>query len=248
MNMKNFDENHPSPLYYQLQQAIIEKITNKEYLENSQIPTEKELVHETGLSRTTVRQAVENLVNEGYLEKRRGIGTFVKSPSKKLWDLANLKSFRDAFESKGGDVCTKLLSIEKIPPTQVLEKIFGENFSSYYKLERLRYVDKIPLILVTTYIPEEYVNGLESYDLSNQSLFEIMVEDYDHTINYAEKEFRVKKAIEKEAKFLAIEKNDPIQNVKTVTYNNNNIPIEYSNSRDRGDMSVYRVRVHKKSD
>lgn len=248
MNTFSIDKNNPMPLYYQLQQTIIEKINEGIYKENESIPPEQYIIKESGLSRTTVRQAIENLVTEGYLEKRRGIGTFVISRQKNMWNLEKLRSFREEFESKGSTSSTKLLSLKKIKSTKELERIFGDEIMSFYELKRLRYLNEVPVILVTTYVPEKYVKGLEQYNLSDQSLFDIMVKDYGFTIGFAEKEFRAKRVEPQDSELLNIGKHDPIQHVKTTTYSEGGFPIEYSISRDRGDLSVYKIKINKKSD
>lgn len=71
-----------------------------------------------------------------------------------------------------------------------------------------------------------------------------MSTQYNVQIKYATKEFRAISATNNDAKLLNIEKNTPIQLVKTTTYNDKNIPIEYSISRDRGDISIYKVKVN----
>ena len=76
------DKNIPLPLYYQLKQIIINLIDDGVYKEDETIPTEHELIEKYQLSRTTVRQALNELVTEGYLYKRKGVGTFVSSTKK----------------------------------------------------------------------------------------------------------------------------------------------------------------------
>src|SRR5690606_36617714 len=80
MIRKTLDFNSPLPLYYQLKDIFIEKIANSEWLSGEMIPPEPDLIDMFKVSRTTVRQAVHALVNEGRLVKRRGKGTFVISP------------------------------------------------------------------------------------------------------------------------------------------------------------------------
>lgn len=248
--MNNFKVNKdiPMPLYYQLQQTIIEKINSGIFEENEIFPTEQVIIKESGLSRTTVRQAIDNLVNEGYLEKRRGVGTFVTSRKRNYWDLEKLRSFREEVEMRGSVSSTKLLFIEKIDSNEKLGKIFGEDIKKFYKLERLRYRDETPVILVTTYVPMNYAEGLEKYDLSNNSLFDILKKDYGVKIGYAEKEFRSNIVDKNDANYLDIGEGAPIQKVDTITYDEKGIPIEYSISRDRGDISVYKVRLNYKSE
>lgn len=83
------------PLYSQLKNLIIEKIENGEYPENSRIPSEQELCDLFSISRPTVRQAISELTNNGYLFKEKGKGTFV-APSKSIIDIKSYSGFTDS--------------------------------------------------------------------------------------------------------------------------------------------------------
>lgn len=247
MDTFNIDKSNPLPLYAQLQRSIIKKIEEGVYKENESLPAEHVIIKQSGLSRTTVRQAIDNLEKEGYIEKRRGIGTFVSPKKKSTWDLEKLRSFREEFSMKGKENFTKLLEIKKIKQTEYLATIFGETEKYYYVLERLRYIDETPIIVVTTYVPESKFKQLDQFDFNDQSLFTIMEEEYHTTITFAEKEFRAKIVTKKDATLLMIEEGDPIQEVRTKTYDDNGELIEYSVSRDRGDLSVHKVRLNHKN-
>jgi len=239
----NIEKNSPLPLYAQLQNSIIEKIDNEQYKENSKLPSEVDIIKDSGLSRSTVRQALSNLEKEGYIEKKRGIGTFVSAKKRNLWNLERLRSFREEFSIKGAKGTTTQLNLEKVNTNEVLKGIFGEKMTRFYKLERLRYINGTPSIVVTTYVPIKHVSNLEEYNFSEQSLFEIMEKDFEIEISYAEKEFRAKIVESQDAKLLTVDEYSPIQEVKTTTYNKEGQPIEYSISRDRGDMSVHKVKL-----
>src|SRR5699024_4252960 len=103
------------------------------------------------------------------------------------------------------------------------------------------YIDDIPSIVVTTYVPQSLASGLEKYNFSEVSLFNTLNKQYGVTIGFAKKEFRAVKVEQKDGELLEVERGSPIQLVKTVTYNLEEEPIEYSISRDRGDLSVYKV-------
>lgn len=239
------DKNNPMPLYSQLQEIMLDKIKKGVYPIEKALPSEFELVTNYGVSRTTVRQAIENLVKEGYLEKRRGVGTFViEKKEKNLWDLQSLKSFRDIFIDRGYSVKTKLLQIKYIETNEELKNIFGKNIQNFYCLERVRYLNEKPAVCVTTYVPANIARDLDKYDFSRESLFDILSNIYDVKIGYATKEFKAIPVSQKDALLLDIKNNSPIQFVKTITYTTQDIPIEYSLSRDRGDLSIYKIKIN----
>ena len=238
------DKSKPIPLYYQVQEMIIKLIEDGSYSINNPLPSEKELIKQFGVSRTTIRQAVDNLVNLGYLERRRGVGTFVAKREKKhYWELETLRSFSEEFEKKGYEVSTKLLSIEKQNTPAELFTVFKE-IDEVFKIERLRFLNNRPAILVTTYVPVNIASDLDKYDLSNVSLFEILRTKYNVKIAYGKKEFRAQLVSAEDAKLLEMDENQAIQLVKTESYDNNGKIVDYSISRDIGDLSVYKVTLN----
>ena len=238
------DKNKPIPLYYQVQEMIIKSIEDGVYTLDNPLPSEKELIKQFDVSRTTIRQAVDNLVNMGYLERRRGVGTFVAQKEKKhCWELETLRSFREEFENKGYEVSTKLLSIDKQnTPTELLN-VF-KNITEVFKIERLRFLNNRPAILVTTYVPVSIAKDLDKYDLSNVSLFEILRTKYNVKISHGRKEFRAQLVTPEDAKLLEMEENQPIQLVKTESYDSKGNIVDYSISRDVGELSVYQVTLN----
>lgn len=236
----------PLPLYYKVKEDIIKKIENEKYKVNDSLPSEKGLMDIYGVSRTTIRQAVDILVNDGYLERRRGLGTFVAEPKIHLWELEELRNFADEVSRQGYIPSTKVLSIEKIQAPKHVEDVFGEGPIEVFKLERLRYVNKNPSIYVITYIPYILANTLDQENFEKDSLFKILEEKYKVLIGYAEKRLKAVNATVEESKLLKIKAFSAIQLVETITYNKDSEPIEYSISKDRGDVSEFCVRLQYK--
>ncbi|MCY6958493.1 GntR family transcriptional regulator [Clostridium brassicae] len=236
----SLDKNSEIPLYSQLKNDIIARIDSGEYEVGYKLPSEKELMELFDVSRTTVRQAVDVLIREGYLEIRRGIGTFVKKQKKyNVWGLEELRSFEDEAFRQGLETRTEGLSINIVDLNGKLENIFGDKYDKFYKLVRLRYVEDEPSVLVDTYIPCDIAPDLDKYNFSEVSLFFTLKKDYNIIINYAKKNFRAVNVDKKSAELLKIEEGTAIQLVKTVTYNDLDKPFEYSISRDRGDMTRF---------
>lgn len=234
------NKNSEIPLYSQLKEKIISKINNGEYKAGEKLPSEKELIELYDVSRTTVRQAIDVLVRENYLEIKRGIGTFVKENKKyNIWGLEELRSFEDEAKRHGLKNKTEVLNMVLINKNTELDEIFNSKYEKYYKLTRLRYIEDEPSILVDTYIPYNLAPDLDKYDFSKLSLFYIIKNEYNIKINYAQKTLLPINICEKEAKILNIEEGKAIQLVKTTIYDEYNEPFEYSISRDRGDMTRF---------
>ena len=238
------DKNSPLPLYFQLQNKLLEKIKDGTYPQNKALPTEHELIQSYGVSRTTVRQAIDNLVKEGYIEKLRGVGTFVAEREKlNSWDLGSLKSFEEAFKESNHKIRTEALSIKAIKLDSKLQQIFGDKEKEVYELERVRFIDERPAMSIITFVPASIFSNMDRYDFSSVSLYKTMSEEYNINICYAEKEFRVVAAGREDAQKLKLKVGSPLQEVRTITYDDNNRVIEYSISRDSGDISTYKIKL-----
>lgn len=238
------DKNSPLPLYFQLQNKLLEKIKDGTYPQNKALPTEHELIQSYGVSRTTVRQAIDNLVKEGYIEKRRGVGTFVAEREKlNSWDLGSLKSFEEAFKESNHKIRTEALSIKAIKLDSKLQQIFGDKEKEVYELERVRFIDERPAMSIITFVPASIFSNMDRYDFSSVSLYKTMSEEYNINICYAEKEFRVVATGREDAQKLKLKVGSPLQEVRTITYDDNNRVIEYSISRDSGDISTYKIKL-----
>ena len=102
------DKSLPLPLYYQLKQIIINSIDDNIYKEDEAIPTERELIEKYNVSRTTVRQALNELCTEGYLYRKKGVGTFVSSKEQKdnRHDIISPSVYKtDRVINRNGFVC-----------------------------------------------------------------------------------------------------------------------------------------------
>ncbi|WP_059051083.1 GntR family transcriptional regulator [Paenibacillus senegalimassiliensis] len=240
------EKNSPIPLYFQLKEDMIHKIMNEEHKVGESLPSETQLMSMYGVSRTTVRQAIDLLVSEGYLEKRRGVGTFVTKPRLNQWDLAELRSFNEEASRQGLTARTQLLSMRQVKTNDILKGVFGEGPTIYHQLERLRFIEHEPSVLVTTYVPADLAPDLERFNFSEVSLFAILREHYNLKIIYASKTFRAVNASPEDALALKVPPNFAIQLVDTITYDDKDQPVEYSVSRDRGDLNRFKVLLRHK--
>ena len=138
------DKNIPLPLYYQLKQIIINLIDDGVYKEDETIPTEHELIEKYQLSRTTVRQALNELVTEGYLYKRKGVGTFVSSTKKinDQQDIINSTIYKlDKVINRNGYFCkTKFMNVGTVEATPDIAKNLSIDVGEQvWYMDRVRY-------------------------------------------------------------------------------------------------------------
>lgn len=243
--MQIIDKTSPIPLYFQVKEDIVKNIKDGVFNEGDALPSELALIDHYDVSRTTIRQAVEQLVNEGYLERKRGKGTFVKKTENFYWDLAELRSFDEVAQKKNLSSSTKLLSIKKIENNDVTNQIFEKKYDQFFQIERLRFIERQPSEIVTTYVPTSVALNLDKFDFSKISLFDILRDTYNIEISYADKKFTAINCSAEDAKLLDLKKNDAIQLVETITFDNLDQPIEYSIARDKGLISTFRIILNK---
>ena len=242
----NMNDNIPLPLYYKVKEDIKKKIEDNFYIIGESVPSEKGLMDIYNVSRTTIRQAVDLLVNEGFLERRRGLGTFAASPKVSMWELEELRSFSDEISRQGYLPKTTLMSIKKVIASKKVQDIFEKTQCEFFEIERLRFVDNKPSVYVMTYVPCELAQELDKDNLQENSLFKILESKYYVELAYAEKRLKAINVSKHDAKLLNIKENNAIQLVETVSYDKNSRPVEFSISKDRGDATEFCVRLQYK--
>lgn len=179
------DRNKYIPLYIQLKEELLQKIKKGMWEVEAQIPTEKELMEEYCIGRATVREALSLLVNEGYLYKKQGIGTFVarKYPS---FGFEPLISLTYPLEAMGINHVNQILDKKiVIPEKHMLMKMKWKKARSCFYLERMRYKDSTPIAMEESYFDDRFKKYENLYDLTG-SLARILVKDLKVTIKKVE--------------------------------------------------------------
>ena len=245
---KTLNRNIPVPLYYQLKEILLEYIKDHHNDEELPIPTEKEISEHFEISRPTVRQAINELVVEGYLYRQKAKGTFVSKPKIKQDFLLILDSFDNEMRKKGLVPSTKLLGIGAVESDEKVSKALNiSQGSKVIKLTRLRYANSEPIVLVVTYLPYDKCKGMMGKDLEKESMYDIIENDFGYKIAGARRTLESIVAGEYEAKLLEIKKGAPIQYFESVAYLVDNTPIEYSLAKYRGDRNKFSFELKRDS-
>ncbi|RXZ83533.1 GntR family transcriptional regulator [Paenibacillaceae bacterium] len=237
------DKDSPIPLYYQLKELIKSEIKQGHLNYGDMIPSERELVDVCQISRPTVRQAINELVTEGMLLKEKGRGTFVAKPKIDQWFLQNLLSFSKEMALKGLKPSTKVLKFEAIKTDEELHKIFGDDCKEVFCLERIRFADDQPVVVVTSYIPCHLAPNFLYENLEESSLYELIESKYGHQISHATRVLEAINVFEEDVKLLKVEPQASVHLIKTTGYLMNNQPFEYSIARYRGDNNSFTVTL-----
>ena len=236
------DKSVPIPLYFQLKQLLLDAIKRGDYPLDGLIPTEKELSEMFQISRTTVRQAITELVQEGWLYRIASKGTFVARMKIKQDFIKRLEPFNEQISRTGRKPSTRLLAMEKqFMPEEIGDCFDVEEGTACIYLHRRRCADDEPIVTVQTWLPMDKCEFVMNHDFSSESLYNVLALS-DHTricrVN------RVLEAIAAEPgdkEYLNLEPGKPVLLSTTVGYNRFDEPIEYSIARYRGDRNRFEV-------
>jgi GntR family transcriptional regulator len=203
------------------------------------LPTESELVERYHLSRATVRQAFDMLVNEGWIYRRQGQGTFVSRPAFEQ-NLNKIVSFWDDMHQRGLKPGTVVLSTELIQTNaetaEYLEVDEGQELAS---LVRLRLADDEPLSVEHSLLVHSYCPGILEQDYANRSLRKMLAEEYDIQITSAKQKIRAVPATKELAALLKVDEAVPLLHIDRISYTEEGTPIEYLRINLRGDRYTF---------
>ena len=235
------------PLYDQLVDILTEKIEH-ECTPGDMLPSERELSERYGLSRTTVRLALQELERQGLVVRQHGRGTFVADRSAKTADLMKGYSFTDQMRELGRVPETTILDFDEVEADKHLAEVMGARIGDrVYKLKRLRFADGMPMMVERTYVPVRKFLGLKRSMLEHGSLYKIIEQTYGDKIRMAEEEFYASVARLSDARVLDINEGDPVLDLVRTTFNIHNEVVEYTLSVARADQFKYKV-YHRRSE
>lgn len=236
----DIDRSLPLPLYYQLEKFIKDAINSGELKPGDALPTEAELMEIYHISRATVRHAMQNLENEGYLRKERAKGTFIKYPPVERKFLGNLKCFSDEMQRKGIPHGTQVLEeqiIEADP--HIAKQLQLEVGAQVFYLKRLRTVDGTPVLIVESYLPYDVCPAIEEVDFNTASLYDTLESRYNIQLRHGNRLIEPK-FVESE-EIVTLLKVDPgtcISAIESIIYSADNQPVEYLYAEMLGKISI----------
>jgi GntR family transcriptional regulator len=227
------------PLYYQLKEIIKEEIDVGKYNPGERIPSENELSDKLNISRNTAKQAIADLVSEGLLFRIQGKGTFV-SEKKLFKGLTDTFSFSAEFNSNNVHLNTKVIMAEEIEESkETLQYLKLKESTHLFRIQRLRILKNIPVALQTSYIPIFFCPSLLKYDLSANSLFDILKEKFNITFSYLKENISCVKADQYESELLKVKRGAPLFLLTRKTFTKNDEIIEVARSFMPGDRCEF---------
>ncbi len=231
------------PLYEQVEATLKEMIEDTVYSVGEQIPSERELSEQLGVSRMTVRRAIQNLMDHGYLERRSTSGTYVSQPQvQRGMGMKKAMGLTQMLQQEGARPGSKLLSFEiKRAPLKIADKLRLRLGAQVAVLRRLRTVDGEPFCVETSYLPYEIVPGLcaDDFNTPASSLYAIMQDRYEIVLDENEETIRISFATHEEAELLKIKENDPVMLLRSVVMDENGRCVEYLKSVNHPEKVIF---------
>lgn len=239
------DRSVPIPLYFQLKEAVKRAIKQKQLQIGEQIPPETQLCDLLHLSRPTVHQALTTLVSEGYLARNQGHAVYVANPKVSGDFLKRLQNFSSEMHQVGMKPSTQVLRKKIIiDNTNVNEQLGLPLGEPCFYLERLRSADGFPLVYLETYLPYKRFEGIAKVDFESNSLYDTLETEYNTPVYCAKRQIEAVNADVHIAKLLDVPKGAAICFVKTIGYDQQGVPIEYSVAHYRGDRNRFTVTLY----
>jgi GntR family transcriptional regulator len=232
------------PYYIQLIDILKDKVQQSEWVPGDQIPGEQDMCEHYQVSRTVVRQALRELEYEGVISRQKGKGTFISLPKISEGLVQKLTGFYQDMVERGLKPGTKVLHQDVIPASDKIARFLNiQPGDKVIDIQRLRYINDEPIQLVTTYIPYEICPSLASVDLTNCSLYEYLEKECGIFITKGHRYIEAVLATDHEAALLGIERGAPLLMLDSVSYSENERPIEYYHALHRGDRSRFEVEL-----
>jgi GntR family transcriptional regulator len=232
------------PYHLQVQNMIAEYIRQHPVRPGDRLPSETELCQMMEVSRTVIRQALAELAHQGLLVKEQGKGSFVAEAKIDESLVQKLTGFYQDMVERGYSPATQVLKQEIIGADETIAghlNILPK--SPVVEIERLRYINDEPIVLVTTYLPYDLCPQIIHEDLTNRSLYVYLEKECGLVIARGYRTIEAVLATEQEAAYLEVEVGAPLIKLNSTSYLEDDTPIEYYHALHRGDRSRFEVEL-----
>jgi GntR family transcriptional regulator len=215
-----------SPIYIKIHNQLRENIEDGKWKVGERIPAERELANQFSVSRMTLRQAIQELVDEGILERRVGSGTFVAN--RKVQErMSGVTSFTDLMKSIGKVPSSTTISYHLTIPSQVeIEKLDLKGGDQVVRMERIRSGNDVPICFEVATIPANLVKELSKEEVTT-SFWETLERKAHLYPGHAVQHISATKATEKIANYLNVKRGDPLLRMTQLSYLQDGTPFEY---------------------
>ena len=238
-------EDSAEPIYFQIKEQLKQLIAEGILKSGDLLPSDTELSTHLGVSRMTVRQAMQELVYMGVAKRKRGRGTFVTTP-KITQPLLQVTSFTKSMTEMGYRPTSAVLSLKAVDPAQeVKDALELTPDQQVIELKRLRCIDGLPISIQTSYLPLPAAEGLlhNKEKLANYSLYELLKEYCNLLPSRTVESLEIHRVEQDEAELLEIALGDPVFFVEAVVTSSKGEPMEFVYAQYRGDLFKFQIET-----
>ena len=245
----SIDKESPIPLYYQIEEWLRGQIASGQLKPGDMLAPEIALCEELGVSRLTLRQALKNLTDDGLLIRKRAKGTFVAPRRSAItFKRDQLMGVTEVVTGEGQSVKSRVLEQVLIPATGILaQELKLTQRDQVILIRRLRSIGDEPVVIETTCHPYQLFPELLHMDLTDQSIYTILHEQYDARPQGALDSFVASIASAEEARLLEIEPGEPVMRFQRVGFTSQDLPMEFTRSVYRADRYQFVIRYYQSS-
>jgi len=242
------EKNQAKPLYQVVADAILEQIKEGVFQPGERLPSESELCKLYEVGRNTVRHAVSELVNQGFVRTVQGVGSFVLDGDNRFTKTAEfLYGFSQEMALHDKTVTSKVLDAKIINADPFLSRRLGIQLGAEVVfLYRLRIMEGEPIAIERAYLPHQLCRGILEYDFSQDSLYVVLSEQYNMKPDHAEQEIGAELATDEVAKLLGLKSPGVVLVFHRETRVRDGRVIEYVDAEFRADR--FQFYTHLKAD
>jgi GntR family transcriptional regulator len=232
-------------LYWQLAERVRGRIADGHYADGSQLPTEEALGREFGVSRITVRSALDRLAAEGVVRRERGRGTFVATRPVAL-DLGRFTDFAEDMAATGLVPTSRVTHFAEEPASaEIAAQLGSASGVPIVRVDRLRLADDLPLAFDRTYLPLRYGRLLDRSALATVTILHQLEADFGIPILSGRYAIEAAKAADDVAAALEIAPGDPVLLVHRTPRTTGDMPVFYQQRHYRSDRVCYTVDLRR---
>jgi GntR family transcriptional regulator len=237
----------PVPLYETVEATLAAGIADGSLPPETQLPPEEGLTERFKVSRTTVRKAIQNLIERGLVEVRRGKGTFVTQP-KITQELTELTGFVEDMQALGRSPTARLLDKRVVAADEaVARQLALASGTLVFRLRRVRLADGVAMSFDETYLPRDIGEKVADNDLEAEPVFALLEEKYDTPLVEAEYKLEAAAADAVAAEALEVPTGSPIFLIERTSYTTGNRPVDYERLHYRGDLIRFVTRLARRT-
>jgi GntR family transcriptional regulator len=238
------DRRSPVPFYFQLKKTLAEEILAGRWTPGDRLPSEPAICQHFEVSRTTVRQALAELEDEGMIRRDKGRGTFVADPQSTSWLLQSSAGFYEEAMRAGRSVLSKVLRKEvQLLPNWACDALQLPPGSEGMTIERLRWVDDRLVMYVINHLPARLKGAVAEADLATGSLYRTLEDRTALEVFGGRRAVEAVTAQEDLAQLLEVEAGAPLLFVESVSWDREGLPFECYRAWHRADRTRIEVQV-----